>query len=240
MTKPTDAIILCAGKGTRMQPLTDTMPKPMVEVDGVKIVDHIIDHCKKDGINHIAINLHHFGVKLENHLKNREDIKISFSKEPSLLDTGGGVRKASRLFNSDDPFYIINGDAYWTDAPDTTTLKQLADMWDPDKMDILILLQKVEDMTLTSGVGDYDIQDDGKAIRSHDKSGGYMFTSLRIMKPQALRGTPEGPFSYLELMDRAEQQGRLYALVHKGQWHHISTPEDVESVSNALKQEGAA
>ncbi|MEM6780859.1 MAG: nucleotidyltransferase family protein [Pseudomonadota bacterium] len=237
--KPETAFILAAGKGTRMQPLTDTIPKPMVPLSGKPLIDHTIDALVRDDVRQIVVNLHHFGNKLENHLSARSDAKIIFSKESTLMDTGGGVRKAARKLG-DDPFYIINGDAFWTEGPGQTALQRLADAWNPDTMDILILLQKTDEMVLTHGTGDYDIDGNGKAIRALSKTGQYMFTSIRIMKPEILRGTSEDPFSYLDLLDKAEKEGRLYALVHEGEWHHISTPDDLNRVNAALGQQGAA
>ena len=107
--------------------------------------------------------------------------------------------------------------------------------WDPDKMDILILLQPLEKMSLTHGVGDYDLDQDGRAIRSPDQKGSYMFTSMRINAPHIFNDAPDGAFSYLQLLDQAQTRGRLYGLVHDGNWHHISTPDDVKRVNDALK-----
>lgn len=237
--KPENAFILAAGKGTRMKPHTDTKPKPMVELAGRPLIDHTIDALIAAGVKNIVVNLHYFGNQLENHLKQRTDVNISFSKEPALLDTGGGVRKAARMLG-DDPFFVLSGDGFWTEGPDSKALERMAESWDPDKMDILILLQKAGDMELTAGVGDYTLDKDGRATRSSDKSGDYMFTSIRIMRPEILRGSPEGAFSYLDLLDRAQEEGRLYGLVHDGHWHHISTPADLEKVDASLSQQGAA
>ncbi len=222
-----------------MKPLTNEKPKPMVELNHRPLIDYTLDALVKDGVNDITVNLHYYGNILENHLAKRDDIRFNFSKEPALLDTGGGIRKAARMLG-DDPFYVLSGDAFWTEGPNKTALQRLSDAWDPDKMDILILLQKADEMTLTEGIGDYDLDQDGHATRSPDKKGKYMFTSIRIMKPEVLRGSPEGAFSYLDLLDNAEEKGKLYGLVHEGQWHHISTPGDLQRVDLHLKAKGAA
>ena len=237
MFKPDKAFVLAAGKGTRMQPYTKDKPKPMVEVGGKPLIDRTFDLLVADGIKHAVVNLHYFGNILEQHLAKRKDVTIAFSKEAVLLDTGGGVRKGARVLG-DEPFYVLSGDGFWTDGPDKTALQRMAEKWDEDKMDILLLLQPVDRMILTKPVGDYDIDDDGRASRSHDKKGKYMFTSMRIMRPQAFRGTPEGPFSYLQMMDKAEEQGRLYAVIHDGAWEHISTPEDLDAVNAEIQKKG--
>lgn len=234
MQKPDKAFILAAGKGTRMKPLTDTLPKPMIPLAGRTLIDRTIDAMIKQGVRQIVVNLHYFGNKLEEHLITRKDATIVFSKEPALLDTGGGVKKAARVLG-DDPFYVVSGDGFWIDPEDGQgALQKLAGAWDGEKMDILLLLQPVSAMTLTQGVGDYDLDPDGRAIRSLQQTGKYMFTSMRIIVPQIFRGTAEGAFSFLTLMDAAQEKGRLYGVVHDGMWEHISTPEDVAALEGFL------
>lgn len=230
--KPDHAFILAAGKGTRLKPYTDDRPKPMVPVNGYPIIDYTLDKLAADGVTNATINLHYLGDSIQNHLQARTEPKIMFSPENNLLDTGGGVKEGLDTMQG-EAFYLINGDALWTDV-EKTALSRLADMWDPDKMDILLLLQPLETMRLTEGVGDYDLNKDGKAVRSMDKSGTYMFGGIRITKKDIFENTPEGAFSFLELMDKAQEQGRLYGLIHEGEWHHISTPEDLERVNAAM------
>ncbi len=135
-----------------------------------------------------------------------------------------------RDFHFKKPFYVLAGDSVWEDQG-TNALEALARAWNPEQMDILILLQPVSTMKLTHGVGDYTLDENGQAKRSLNQSGEYMFTSIRINAPHIFDGYNATPFSYLELLDKAEQQGRLFGLVHKGIWHHISTPEDLEKVN---------
>ena len=233
--RPNNAFILAAGKGTRLRPYTDTMPKPLVPVNGRAILDYTIEKLVKDRVNNITINLNYLGDRIKKHLKNRNNININFSTESELLDTGGGVKKALRTMNN-QPFYLINGDALWEDKnPKNSTLTQLANMWDPAKMDILLLLQPVNTMDLTKGVGDYNISNDGVAIRCKNKQGEYMFTGVRIVNPAIFNNTPDKEFSFLTLMDKAEKQGRLHALIHDGVWHHISTPKDLDNVNYAMR-----
>lgn len=235
-TKPNSAFILAAGLGKRLRPYTDSLPKPLVPVAGRPILDYTIEKLCRDNIKNVTINLNYCGEKIEQHFAGHTDPIITFSKEEELLDTGGGVKKALHTMQG-DAFYLINGDALWTDGDQDTALNRLAQTWDPSKMDILLLLQPVDNMTLTQGIGDYDIDDDGRAIRSQTKTGKYMFGGIRITKKSIFDNTPEKKaFSYLELMDRAQEDGRLYALIHDGEWHHISTPNDLEHVNEAMAE----
>lgn len=231
---PNHAFILAAGKGTRLKPYTDDRPKPMVPVNDYPIIDYALDKLAADGVTNVTINLYYLGDRIQNHLKDRTTPSITFSPENELLDTGGGVKKALNTMQ-EDAFYLINGDALWTDTKETA-LSRLADMWNPEEMDILLLLQPVNNMTLTQGIGDYDLNEAGQAVRSLDKTGTYMFGGIRIVKKGIFDKTPEGAFSFLELMDKAQENGRLYGLIHEGEWHHISTPEDLERVNAAMAE----
>ncbi len=232
---PHKAFILAAGMGTRMRPLTDTIPKPMVEVAGHSLIERTLNHLAGAGITDVTINLHYLGEKLEEHLEGHDDVRIRLSHEEELLDTGGGIAKELTHF-SDESFFVISGDSLWSDGPENSALQRLSDAWDPSKMDILLLLQPTESMKLTKGIGDYHLEPDGRAVRSHTQDGAYMFTSIRINKPEIFDGCPNGAFSYLKLMDQAQKRGRLFGLVHDGDWHHISTPEDLDSVNAAFEK----
>ncbi len=226
------AFVLAAGLGKRLRPYTDTLPKPMVPVAGRPVIDWILDHLAAIGVENVTVNLHHMADILEAHLKPRTKPRVTLSHETELLETGGGIKKALPTMQGED-FFIINGDAFWFDGPDKTALQRVADAWDPTKMDILLMLQPVNKMALTKGVGDYSIADDGRITRQKDLNGTHMFAGIRVCKPMMFDDTPEGPFSFLQLMDKAEQSGRLYAVVHDGDWHHISTPEELDRVNAA-------
>lgn len=231
---PDHAFILAAGKGTRLRPYTDSVPKPLVPVAGRPIIDHALDKLAATGVSQVTVNTHYLAPLLRAHLERRTtDPTITLSQEDELLDTGGAIKKVLSTMG-DKPFYVIAGDALWTDGPSQPALERLAQSWDPDKMDILLLLQPLKNMTLTQGVGDYDIDENGRAVRRKDKSGTYMWTNLRINKPEIFHDAPAGSFSFLELLDKAEEAGRLYALIHDGVWHHISTPADLERVNTAM------
>lgn len=226
----TKAFILAAGMGSRLRPYTDTLPKPMVPVDGRAIVDHTLDHLVRAGITDVAMNLHYRADILRDHLRGRTAPAIAFSEEDSLLDTGGGIKNALGMMG-DKPFFCFSGDTLWEDGPGGDTLHRLAAAWDDDTMDLLLLLQPVEKMTLTPPSCDYDIDDTGRPVRSRAKTGKFFWPSIRIIHPRLFDHTPDGPFSFLELMDRAESQGRLAALEHDGICHHITTPDDLDRVN---------
>lgn len=227
-----NAFVLAAGLGSRLRPYTDDRPKPLVEVGGRTLLDRTLDALAAAAVKKTVINTHYRADQIEAAVSGRAKPAVVLSYEPVLLDTGGGIAHAlSHLGGVDGaPFFVLSGDGLWRDAPGETALGQLAGVWDPENMDILMLLQPFETMKLTQGAGDYDFMPDGRALRRADKSGAYMFTSMRINHPRIFKGAPQGAFSYLALMDRAEQEGRLFGLVHKGDWHHISTPADLEAV----------
>lgn len=230
------AFLLAAGLGNRMRPLTNDIPKPMVQVGGQCLIDRALDQLAAQGVRSVVVNTHYKAEVLSAHLKGRRVPEIILSPEPRLLDTGGGLAQGLPHFGGQD-FFIIAGDSYWTDGPARTALQRLEDHWDPGRMDMLLLLEPLSRMKLTQGVGDYDFvasRGFGPIRRSRPQTGTHMFTSLRINCAAIFENCPAGPFSYLTLMDKAESQGRLYGLEHDGLWHHLSTPADVAAVNKAL------
>lgn len=226
---PDKAFILAAGLGARMRPLTAQRPKPLAEIAGRTLLERTLDQLTDAGVSEAVINTHHLAEMIPAALKGRTAPALHFSYEPALLDTGGGIKNALRHFR-DGPFYVLSGDGFWTDGP-VPALDRLGSIWDGDKMDILVMLQPVSTFTLTKGVGDYDLAADGRATRSHAQKGAHMFTSMRINHPRIFRNAPDGPFSYLTLLDEAEKAGRLYGIVHDAEWHHLSTVADLEAVN---------
>ncbi|MFK7839996.1 MAG: nucleotidyltransferase family protein [Bdellovibrionales bacterium] len=238
MTKkniPNKAFILAAGLGSRLRPYTNKTPKPLVKVNGKTLLDRTLDHLKNVNITDISLNTHYHADQIENCIANRPEFSSQLSYEDNLLDTGGGIKKMIHHF--DDSFFVLSGDSLWDNAK-TNTLKSMQDFWNPENMDILMLLQPISCMTKTKPVGDYHLNGQGKATRALDKTGDTMFTSIRINHPRIFDQTPDGPFSYLDLMDRAQEKGRLYGIIHQGDWHHISTPDDLETIDSFYKKEG--
>lgn len=219
------AFLVCAGLGTRMKPLTDTCPKCLVPLNGRPVLDYVFDYLRKTDVKNVTVNTHHLPQEMRDYLATITDFTITESHEPVLLETGGGLVKALQTLGQ-KPFFMINGDAFWVDNA-TNTLQHLAQQFDAAKMDILLCLTPVSRMKLTQGVGDYDILPDGQIRRNLNKQGTHMFTGLRVMRPEIMNGFPEEKFSFLKNMDAAEAAGRLYGYVMGGDWHHISTPDDL-------------
>ena len=236
---PDRAFILAAGMGKRLAPHTDTMPKPMVPVAGRAMIDRTLDQLTAIGVGEVTVNLHYRAAMLQKHLAARATPRLTFSFESALLDTGGGIKKALYTMGG-KPFFVFSGDTVWEDGPSGNTLERMAAAWDDKRMDLLLLLQPLNTMNVTTGSGDYHLGADGKPIRALDKAGDYFWPSIRIIHPRLFDNTPDTPFSFLELMDRAQKAGRLGALVHDGNCYHISTPADLADVNNHLHKTGTA
>ena len=235
MSTPTKAFILGAGYGTRMQPLTLQTPKPLVKISDKPLLDHICDHLKTASITDIMVNTHHLPEKIEQWARTRTDLNISLSYEETLLDTAGGIANVLEFFQ-DEPFYVIAGDSFWIERNNTTIFEKLASTWSNETIDILMTLQDIKTMTQTTGVGDYDINTDQTLPRSRAQTGTHMFTNIRINHPRIFKNIPKDkPSSFLALMDKAQQEKRLYGIEHDLEWHHISTPEDLARVNKHVQ-----
>lgn len=232
------AFILAAGFGTRLRPYTNDVPKPMVSVAGRSLIYRTLDKLRASNINDVVVNAHYLSDVLVRHMDEycaqHPQVKITVSIENDVLDTGGGVKNIVQHFKG-DPFFVIAGDNLWTDNS-SSCFERLMKNWDAEGMDILTLMQPVETMTLTRGVGDYDIDAGGRVCRSLDKSGQYMWTNIRLNHPRIYDDSPDGAFSFLTIMDECQRQGRFFALEHDGDWHHISTPQDLETVDAHFKK----
>jgi MurNAc alpha-1-phosphate uridylyltransferase len=223
---PNRAMVLAAGLGKRMRPLTDTIPKPMVEVAGRTMIDHALDRFAAIGVHDIVVNLHHLKAKLEAHLANRRDLRIVLSPEPELLETGGGVTKALPLLGG-APFYVANADIIWFDGA-TPALARLGEAWDDDKMDALLLLQRTVTAHGYEGQGDFFLDPLGRATRRHGGAvAPYVFAGVQILHPRLFKNAPAGPFSLNVLYNQAEESGRLWAVAHDGLWFHVGTPDAI-------------
>lgn len=228
------AFLVCAGMGTRMKPLTDTCPKPLVSLNGKPLLDYIFAQLRRTEVNKVTVNSHYLPEQITTYLKTIEDFALTESFEPVLLETGGGLVNALDTLGN-KPFLMINGDAFWVDDEGHNTLQELEEQFDETEMDILLCLTPVSRMKLTEGVGDYDVLPDGRLRRNLDKKGTHMFTGIRILQPHIMDGYAAEKFSFLKNMDEAEKNGRLYGYVMNGDWHHISTPDDLTTVENHIK-----
>lgn len=241
----TQALVMAAGQATRMRPLTDNLPKPLLQVGDKTLLAHICDRLVAQGVTKIIVNGYHAIDKLDSYL---DDIRplyphcdIILSTETILLETGGGAVQALKYLNPKEPFYMINGDAYWIDDVNQTSLSHLVQTWNDltPSCRCLLLLQDVQDMPIGDALGDYDINANGRATRSMEKTGNYMFTGIRIVDPSVLQSYEAKRFSFLEIMDACDQAHTLYGLVHKGQWYHLSTPHDIDDVNIMIKGQAA-
>lgn len=223
---PKTAMILAAGRGTRLAPYTETLPKPLIEVGGRCILDHTLDRLVEAGVGTAVINVSHLGHLIEERLAGRRDIEIRFSREDTPLETGGGVRKALPLLGG-EPFFAINGDSLWVDAL-KPTLGRLAEAWRPEEMDVLLLMHPFSRVPGWHGVGDYFMDPLGRLTRREERRvAPYAYMGVSILKPEIFRDAPDGAFSLNRLYDRAEEAGRLFGAIHDGLWYHISTPDDL-------------
>ena len=225
-------MILAAGRGERMRPLTDAMPKPMIPVAGRSMLDRSMDRLTAHGVHTVVVNVHHLGDQIAAHLDGRARIV----REDRLLETGGSVKNALPLLG-DGPYFILNGDGLWRDGA-TPMLSRIEAFWDPARMDALLLLHPIETAIgrEANDRGDYFLEADGRArYRGTAASAPYLFASVSICDSRLLRDSPDGPFSLLKLWNRAEAAGRLFGLVHDGQWFHVGTPHALAEAERVLQ-----
>ena len=233
MTTLTHAMILAAGVGTRMRPLTLERPKPLIEVAGHTLLDHALDRMEEAGLGDVVVNTHYMAEMVERHLRGRERPRIVLSREETLLETGGGVRKALPLLGG-GPFLVVNSDALWLNGPHPA-IARMARVWDGEKMDALLLLVPVVAATGYEGPGDFLMDPAGKlARRKPGLLAPFIFGGVQIVSPGLYRDMPEGPFSNNLPWDRAMEAGRLFGIRHDGPWFHIGTPESIGETEQRL------
>lgn len=229
MTAPTTAMVLAAGLGTRMRPLTDDRPKALVEVAGQALIDHVLRRLGESGVDRAVVNVHWFAERLESHLAARaEGPEILISDERAeLLETGGGLKKAAPLLGT-DPVFVANIDSVWTDnsAPGDTALNQLARMWNPSIMDAVLLLARREGSIGFEGGGDFFLAGDGRlTFRGEAAEAPFAYMGVHICRPGYVADGPEGPFSLSGFWRRSAAAGRLYGCVLDGDWMHVGDPQ---------------
>ena len=230
------ALVLAAGLGKRMRPLTAARPKPLVRVAGKALIDHSLDRIAAAGIGQVVVNAHYLADALEAHLRGGDwPFTIAISDERDLLlETGGGMVKAAPLLNG-DPFLAVNSDNIWTDGP-ADTIQLLAHHWDAARMDALLLLVRHAGAVGHGGRGDFHM--DATGLLSRRKPGRvapFVYTGIQLISARFLRDAPAGPFSTNILWDRAIGEGRLYGLAHQGQWFEVGTPEAIPVTEAALR-----
>jgi MurNAc alpha-1-phosphate uridylyltransferase len=227
------AMILAAGLGERMRPLTENLPKPLIEVRGRSLIETILDRLEMAGVPEVVINLYYLGELIEARLAGRAGPRITFSREATRLETGGGVRKALPLLGA-EPFFAINGDVCWLDGC-TAALRRLAEAWNEAEMDALLLLHPTAHAVGYDGPGDFVLAPEGRLRRRREREvAPFVFSGIQMLHPRLFEDTPEGPFSLNLVYDKAVEAERLWGLRHDGDWFHIGTPENLRDVEDAL------
>lgn len=239
---PHTAMVLAAGEGIRMRPLTLEKPKPLLEVGGRCMLDSVLDRLRDFGVERVVVNAHYKAEMIAVHVKTRRDLEIILSSEDKLLDTGGGVKKALPHLGG-DPFFVVNSDLPWREGK-IPALQRLAEAFDPAKMESLLLLadlQSAHTHGFDRAKGDFFLKNGktpGKIYRAGTQTPRpYVFISVQIMQPQSFSGIADEVFSNNLIWHAAEKAGRLYGLVHEGACYHVGTPPDLAE-SNRLLASG--
>jgi MurNAc alpha-1-phosphate uridylyltransferase len=229
------AMVLAAGFGTRMRPLTERTPKPLLTLHGRSLLDRALDALAVVGVGQAVVNAHWLGEQVAAAIDRRTAPRCLLQAEERLLETGGGVRLALPQLGP-GPFAVVNGDSVWLDGP-TPALARLAAAFDPDRMDGLLLLVRSAQVTAEVGRGDFLLDPLGAVRRPKERElAPYVFAGVQILTPAMFDDTPEDtPFSLNRIYDRAIARGRLYALVHDGVWFHLSTPADLAQAEAAMQ-----
>lgn len=233
-TKPVSAMVLAAGLGVRMRPLTDNMPKPLVSVAGKPLLDHVLDRLAEVSVTTAVVNVHYLPDQIIQHVKDRTAPRVIVSDERDVvLGTGGGVVKALPLLG-DAPFYHLNADTMWIDGVQSNLLR-LAEAFDPARMDILLLMAPTSHSIGYSGCGDYAMLTDGSLRkRKEHQVVPFVYAGAAIMSPAIFKDAPGGEFSLTRTFDAANEQERLFGLRLDGLWMHVGTPDAVQAAEEAL------
>lgn len=220
------AMVMAAGLGKRMRPLTASQPKPLVRVAGKPLIDYSLDHLAEAGVAKAVVNVHYLVDALEAHLAARRDPQIALSDERDLLlETGGGMVKAQPQLP--DPFFCLNSDNIWLDGP-RDAFSELSLHWDPARMDALLLLVRHPQAHNYQGLGDFHLDPLGRVSRrKQGRVAPYIYTGIQLVSHRLLRDAPTGPFSTNVLWSRAIEEGRLYGIVHTGHWFEVGTPQSI-------------
>jgi MurNAc alpha-1-phosphate uridylyltransferase len=235
---PRNAMVLAAGLGVRMRPLTDTVPKPLVRVAGRALIDHVLDKLAAVGVERAVVNVHYLAEQIEHHVAARARPRVVISDERGLLlGTGGGVVKALPLLGG-GPFFHVNSDTVWLDEAEPN-LARLAETFDAAAMDALLLLAPAAGSIGYAGRGDFFVQSGGRLrARGSEERAPFVYAGAAILAPALFEGAPPGAFSLTALFARAAEQGRLYGLVIEGRWMHIGSPDAIAAAEAAIEAAG--
>lgn len=230
-------MVFAAGLGTRMGALTESTPKPLVHVAGAQLLDYALTPFERAGCTRIVVNAHYLGDQIADYLAQRQSpSELCLSHEIERLETGGGIVQALSLLG-DAPFFSANSDAFILDAPGSSALARLAQAFDPDRWDGMLLLHPVERAVGYAGHGNFDLSPEGELVRSERPA--FVFTGIQILHPRLFRGRPATPFSLRALYDEAEQPSgvlrRFGGVVHEGDWVHVGTPLELTAAEAFLR-----
>jgi MurNAc alpha-1-phosphate uridylyltransferase len=237
--RPRRAMVLAAGLGTRMRPLTDTLPKPLVAVGGRPLLDHVLDRLADAGVELAVVNVHYRADQIVRHVEGRQRPRVVISDErDEILGTGGGVVKALPQLG-DAPFFHVNSDTIWIEGP-RPNLVRLAEAFDGTEMDALLLLAPTATSIGYDGRGDFAMMPDGRLRRRAEREVlPFVYAGAAILAPGLFAGAPAGEFSLTRLFDQAAAHGRLFGLPLEGVWMHVGTPEAVAAAEAAIAAGGA-
>jgi N-acetyl-alpha-D-muramate 1-phosphate uridylyltransferase len=227
LVRPRRAMILAAGLGKRMRPITVTTPKPLIEVGGRTLIDHGLDALERAGVEETVVNVHYLADQIQSHLGRRRRPRIVLSDERArLLDTGGGIARALPVLG-DEPFYLLNSDSFWIEGA-RPNLDWLASGWRDGEMDALLLVAATVHSVGYHGRGDFRMDPSGRLVRRAERDvAPFAYAGAAIFHPRLFDGCPAGAFSLNALFDRAEEAGRLFGVRLDGLWLHIGTPEAI-------------
>jgi MurNAc alpha-1-phosphate uridylyltransferase len=228
------AMVLAAGLGIRMRPLTDSTPKPLIEVAGRPLIAYAMDRLREAGVIEAVVNVHYLAGHLEDWAATQKCPRLVISDErATLLDTGGGIARALPLLGP-DPFFVLNSDSFWIDGP-MPALQRLAAHWDAADMDCLLLLCPLSQAVGYEGRGDFVLDRAGRASR-REHGEGLVYAGAYLVHPRLFSAAPRGKFSMNVLWNKSIAEGRLYGLVHDGRWLHVGTPDSIARAEAALRE----
>lgn len=234
---PDTAMVFAAGLGTRMRPITNSLPKPLVKVGGKALIDHVLDEFAAAGVARAIVNVHWLPDQIENHLAGRVAPRVIVSDErPLLLDQGGGIRKVLPLLG-DRPFFVANTDAFWTGRAGFN-LRRLAAAWDPDRMDVLLLLAATRGGVGVDWDGDFHMDAQGRLTKRREPEfAPFVYSGIGILKPGLFAGETREVFRLAPTFFTAAEQGRLFGVPLEGTWMHVGTPEAIGEAERALTRQ---
>lgn len=235
-TMPQKAMVFAAGLGTRMRPLSDALPKPLITVGGKPMLDHMLDRFADVGVREAIVNVHYRADQVEAHLASRQRPHIIISDErDTLLDQAGGIRKALPLLG-DAPFFICNTDAFWLEGP-RSNIEALVARWDPALMDILLLVAATTSSIGVDWPGDFLMQADGRLQKRAEREvAPFVYTGVGIVKPSLFANAPPGPLRLAPYFFDAAARGKLFGQRLDGQWLHVGTPEAIAQAEHTIER----